>query len=882
MSNPLTGDYEAVLQVSGATLNRLLASMHQNAGADPGRPSFPHSLRMRIGDPTPIDGLRGTAAVQVSTPLVELIHGSEDRFRLEVAIRAQYKGDPGTDHLPELIHGTVRAEYRIETIDHSCFGWKGIADDYVWVRVVGPSVSFTGTAVDDTDLFSVVSSVDQAAVDAKITRLIRVLLKTRFEATPQKMSSRRFRRGTLRSLNVGVNRSAVAVPLGVTTEPPPGRLHTVSQVFLDGRDFGVAISRDVILAPVQQELDRIRSEFSTTIQFIHRRSALGVQYLEINITWRITLKSATAEWFGGTLPLVGANIGVVVVKIAGEARTQKSIFNWDFDVTQMLMVSYAGGDAFTLAPLGAPAVNITGPFGGVVSAFGKTEIANRVGPYVKNAADALAGGISLGNQRAELVKQLKTLDALADAHFTDAMFSMDGVALRGHIALSPRHPPQYEFAPTAEGDGYTALQAWIPGGRIDRFDWSWSWFNNARPPGTAAHDDRFLLRRPGGHTRGKFGGVLDLRRPLPGLDGMGRVCLAVQGMQVHPVSGDQVPVATTRHCRRYGFDIALEPAGGVGRLLVRERAPGPRDPLGPVSEIALLEVGGRRGEWGTNTLVVFLGEQWDRETGAVVRNALFTSRRRDAGLLVVLLFRDGARGDQDPDVATEIAELSRELEAPLMVNEDVGGTWSSALGVEPGGDLEWRLVSPTGGVTWAHRGRLAAEDLAHTLDTYLFPGQPPAVRHSHPGVLPGARISGAALASIYVDLGDYLDFDAPCPPPPIGRLGIDAQVVFAQKGSAASQAAIRRALRARGDDQEGRPVLAVVYDRTGVQEPGDVHGTEEDGVVTLPDPDGRIATVLGIRTWPTTVSIDEHGIVTAVDIGLEDGGHESGAPEAAS
>ena len=45
MANPLTGDFEAVLQVSGGTINRLLASMHQNDFAKLDSVGYPSMLQ---------------------------------------------------------------------------------------------------------------------------------------------------------------------------------------------------------------------------------------------------------------------------------------------------------------------------------------------------------------------------------------------------------------------------------------------------------------------------------------------------------------------------------------------------------------------------------------------------------------------------------------------------------------------------------------------------------------------------------------------------------------------------------------------------------------------------------------------------------------------
>lgn len=108
MANQLTGDFDAVIQISGGTVNRLLASMHQNAFADPQRPSFPHSVALRIGDELPLDGVRGSVRAQAGCPRISFLDGVTDRFRLEVAIRARYKSDPGSAPLAHFIEESYR------------------------------------------------------------------------------------------------------------------------------------------------------------------------------------------------------------------------------------------------------------------------------------------------------------------------------------------------------------------------------------------------------------------------------------------------------------------------------------------------------------------------------------------------------------------------------------------------------------------------------------------------------------------------------------------------------------------------------------------------------------------------------------------------------
>src|ERR1700754_1524541 len=105
MANSLTGDFDAVLQVSAGTLRRLVANMHQNAFANAANPSIPHVVDLRLEDAT-VAGQKGSIAAQIGAPHLRLIHGATDRFRIEFGIRARYRADPGTVPLADLIHGT--------------------------------------------------------------------------------------------------------------------------------------------------------------------------------------------------------------------------------------------------------------------------------------------------------------------------------------------------------------------------------------------------------------------------------------------------------------------------------------------------------------------------------------------------------------------------------------------------------------------------------------------------------------------------------------------------------------------------------------------------------------------------------------------------------
>jgi hypothetical protein len=870
MSNPITGDFEAVLQVSGGTINRLLASMHQNAGFNANLPSLPHSVALRIGDGETIDGLRGTVWAQIAVPRIELIHASTDRFWLEVGIRARYKPDAGTRPLPEFIHGTVRAQYRLEGIDPSCLGWGKKASEYLWIRVVDDSVSFRGTAVDDTNLLLVTTAVDsEPVVNARITRLITFLLRTKFEATPHHVS-KRFRRGAMRSLHLGIDQSAVAMPIGLSGDPVAGRLDSVDQDLLEARDFGIAISREYILAKIQPILDDVKANFNLPLSIYYRYNLdvglFDVDVITIDIKWNATLTAATADWSGGWIPLLDMFAGVITIKVSGQALTTNPTYNITFDATQLVAVTFdASNERFVLAVAGPSTVHVQ-PV--AYEGYAKSKIEKHIQPQVQAAVDQLVDQLDLSTSKTELIDQLRTIDGQADARFEEAVFGPDGVIVRGRIFLTPRRRPVSVFETTSEQDGYTAFQSWIPGGSINRFEWSWGSFNNAGTAGTHAEEDRFLLRRPPGQSLGKFGAVLGLKTPLPGLDDAGTICLNVRGMQMDPHTGSLVPSESGRKCHRFGVDVHAIGSMGSGRLFIRESLPRSGDPSGPVQEVGLVEVGRTNVRTSaSNTLVLYVDERWSSDTASVLQDGLRTCRRADAGLLVLILFRDGALAAGGQDLRAELDRLAANLEAPILANEDVHGSWSAALALRSGsGGRAWRLISPGGGVTWMHEGHLSADMLGSALDHYLLPSPPPQAVSVQARVEVGMQLDTTALYAGYADLA--AEAESRCPPLPLGRFGnLGSVVAFVNLKSESSHAQLRELGARFAQSGESSPVIVVVVDGAGAEEAEALNSELGLDFTTLPDPGGTIASRFGVRVWPTTVTLNRLGTVSEIEIG---------------
>jgi hypothetical protein len=670
----------------------------------------------------------------------------------------------------------------------------------------------------------------------------------------------------MRSLNVGAS-SAVAIPIGMDGDPPLGRLDSIDQIVLGGSDFAVAVSKDYILARVQRALDDFKGSFDRQFT-IHTELDFGLFDVEIvDYHYRVSLTSATASW----MPLPGHDGALIIVMVSGEARTHKSSWNVSFDVTQRVSLTFYSDDDHQMivaTPFGSPSVNVSagGILGMALDVFVgvKSEIESAIKSAMPNMVSGF-GTFEMTSYATELGTQLRTLDGQAGARFDRPDFGPDGLVLGGRVMLSSRQRPITRFVKTNEQDGYSAFQSWIPGGRIDRFEWSWSWSNGAGRPGTDSMADRFVLKRPRGGDLSKFGHMMSLSDPLPGLDGTGSICLNIKGVRIDPYSGDLVPIETGWQCSRFGFAVPLRPNPEARRLLLREYEQSHVPRPGPRREVALVEVSGLSADTpATNTLVVRLDDRWDRETAAAIREGLAGCERDDAGLMVLVLFRDGLLGSFDADAWEEILEFTKDLEAPLLVNEDVQGGWSTSLGLPSPerGEPSWRLISPRGGVTWMHDGHASGKEVAAALDGYLFPSAPPSAERQQSGLSLGSPVSPAALDPHFPGVEE-----SACPPPPLGR-GIGSLVAFVQRDSTASKAYVEQLKRSQEASEDGQGELLTVVVDGASREVDGVEIGERDDFVTIPDPVGAIARRFEIRHWPTAVRVNERGTVTAVEVGL--------------
>jgi hypothetical protein len=268
----------------------------------------------------------------------------------------------------------------------------------------------------------------------------------------------------------------------------------------------------------------------------------------------------------------------------------------------------------------------------------------------------------------------------------------------------------------------------------------------------------------------------------------------------------------------------------------------------------------RLGRWSSNTLIVTPGTTITRKTLDTVEQAVTGHGRPDAGLLTVTVFDEGGSSGVEPEVVEQLGRLRRDRGVPLVVAETGDSALWDGLAIPRGGaEPSYRLISPNGGVTWSHDGALSSDELATALNSTLMPSPQPVAEAVTAGPAPGTRLWAA------VD-------DAGAPAPPLGRHRDGPRlVVFADPRSSVSVEQVRK-VDAPAKEAGERVAYFVNGDPEDVRALNSQLDAEVDAV---PDPGGAVAARLGINCWPTTVRLDDHGVV--VDSWLGD--PPAGEPE---
>ncbi len=664
MPNQITGEYDAVVEARVEALNRILAILHRKGASEDASPSFPHSFAMRV-DPvgneimqkvaskfggwvsliprslssagtervprspkkappgasrviaeatemiaglkaeliTPVTP-RGTAQVQLSTPTIFVPHGSTSEIVVSVQLRAHYIPDPDTPPLPAPIHGEIQATYFVEL---------NTEDNKTVLEV-------KLTENDSQIQFSPAQLTNLSADDAgKIAAQIRLALRNSFEPMslelPQDFPFERFK-----GLISGQDQ-VVALPVNLSgPEQPPSELANVNNIFLKSsfEDFAIALNKEFVEEQLQSFKDWLNAY----------ETSFSVGWWIFTVTYNVSVSSVDLEWKSNSIDVV-----VKGSAVPGASFLPKYVLpKYDFTITQTLTLKLnTATQSVTLEHVGDPSIS---GLPGIAIGKVKSEIITRRTEALKSAQpviQALMDSVTVGDA-------LKSFYFAFDySQYISLEIEPDGVILRGALAPRTPAPAVAQFTEMSDGRGFSALQSWIPGGTIERFEWSWATYKDPLPwkqkRETRTDEHSFILR------------FLPAIGPAPVPNGSHGF---VPDKYFHPVQVGQV-------CLRVGSaeagacQVAAEPTFNMpawwGRLMMPIWWPDPPYDL-PMDNAIVAHVNKLSHSRGTtapgaNAIVYFADEKWERPL-ETLGQTLLQSARRDAPVAVMLVLPRGS------------------------------------------------------------------------------------------------------------------------------------------------------------------------------------------------------------------------------------------------
>ena len=897
MANTLTGDFDVVAQFSVAAVNRILAAMHQcerflhsvsgyiddlphpdspqTGGAvltgamdlfgdaivemrqiSGTRPpaiagltatNVAYSILGEIVNPSLVSSaiqptkevpsnLKGRVQLQLSAPTIDVPDATGKNLSATINAIARYFPDKNTDPIAEFIRGDLRITAAVNQIASEVgnvveFDFK--ADQAV--------ISFTPSSSSRP-----LSSGDRAA----ITQAIRNALKTSFlpsSATlPANIAQVQFKtfKGGQKAVGVLLNMSRHAA------NPA-----TANNLFLGNNDqFAFAAGRDFVLAALKKIADNILSQPIPPVKF-----SVSLVVDTIHFRFPITLKSATFD----------LKPGKIVLTIKGHADSNHSTIAPPFNFTATLNFTLqAVGPSVKLIP-GSISFDTSSLIQKLVSLFTNAATNGIANARDKALNESNAFGLvsdmfdmnaQLGPFLNSLLKDPSSNELPQDQRFIMTYPGIDirpeGIVLHGLLFCLFQIPgPHVEFEQIASNSGsaggplggvggigadgpdYSALKSWVPGGRIDQYEWSVKVDNKLYPFGV--DPNKFVLLHSGPVIEGSSdGGSLPPFTPL---------CLTVRGTQLSP-QGPIVSQAVSGTVCGYtqvtlaNVDI-LNAFKGL-KATVAMTAPSPK---------GMVVVSGHANAQPASAaapapnLVLHFGDAKSASDVQELQKAI--SKRKDVAAAVVAVI--------PPD------QLAKMRYTPgVIYTDDPDGDWKKAFGVKPKDPPHTLVIHPDGQVAWKHTGKLQ-RDAQGAVEKALAPTGKVRVTVSRLA----ARIGQPAPNFLFeYASGHQL---------PLSKLrGRPVVLVFWRSSSPPSLEAVREL---RGADPNA--VVLAINDGEPVEVARRTAKKNKFTATLVPDPGRDIATAYGVNLWPTIVTVDAGGRIANFRFGYVKGEHDEKKPK---
>ncbi len=866
MANQLTGQYDASVQIALRQINGLLATLHQSGTSDEAPLRLLHSVATRIGDrrkrPPDVDlfgewvleyqsarsrgirdavrsellatvppgaaqrlsdafdalnlppfepaPVRGTAWLQLSSVSVSVPPGSTSEVTTHAQVRARYVPDADTTDLPAPIHGEVQAAFDVRQAPSA----------------TGRRLVIQATSQDSKIQFIAAPGTGLSASDvASISAQVRDFVRAGMSLLPVDLPSD-FPFSEFKGIGGGDTQAiALGIQLSKDVPPPSGGLQGVAQSLVGPAGFAFAVSSDFT-----------RSVFEPTLQSLRDfRRDFEVPLPGPNPTYHFSVTSADLQFGNGAIDLV----------IRGKA-THPILPDFDnitikqrFTLVMFLDTLFITALDEELTVSGFPGAD------GVKAAI--IEQRNAALPPAQEALNR-----QLRDARVLFNTALHSFDGTASASFRSGhseepaaatsggiAIVPDGIIIRGDIAGGGRFASVIEIGETDQHTAFTAFRSWIPGGRIDRFTWSWV----EHPPRSgiwggvtksASDEHRFVFPKPAGITN------------------VSQVCLQIDGTQLQS-DGRPVVVSGGAACHLPAPDIILDVPSWWEPLTLPVWFPDLPDDVrlrdAIAGHVSVLTDRPRQHELTQNSLVYFA--DWPSPLDALV-DGLSRVRRPDIPLNVILVLPAGAFEGRRREGEDTLARLRDRVSAHLHVTEDDEGGWSRMFGRTRSPSMY--LLNSRREFVWKHEGSPSGDALAVALDTHLLPAPVPRGRPLRLAVSPGDRAPDAAFHHNGADSA-------------LRRLrGRCVLVNFWQSWSAPCLAELRRLQRLYR--QQPDPPLVIAFH--GGNDAKEVDGIRQALGLSFPlvqDSQQQVARTYGVRCWPTTIRIDADGRVEHVQFG---------------
>jgi peroxiredoxin len=897
MANDLTGDFDVVAEFALGAANRVIAAMHRVE-------RFLHSTSVRVEDNTPprhhidpslvaavdvfgdasvdheripprqprrrVGGfeppsspfsvfdsivnidvagiqevpflpstLQGRAQLQLSPPTISVTDASGRKVTIAMALRARYFPDPQTPPVAEFVRGQLQITASVNQVASQ-------AANVVEIDIRGAEV--TANFVPQWSS-TPISIQDLAGVNKLLSNALRTSFLPSSATLPSNIAHVQFK--TLRGAH-----DALAILLDMSGAA--GNPASQTNVFLGtGDDFSFAAGVDFVQSEFAPTLEKIRTQQIAPVSF-----TINGLIHTWHITYTFTINSVTLELKNGSM----------VLTIKGHAHTGSWTPDFDFTVKQVMTLKVVGSTAeLELGDLSVDTSSwvidrFKGTFTSRVAAIRDRALGqSNAQATVRKALDAdeKLGGLLdslLRPQRQSPGHQPKAyrLD------YTSAEIRTSGIVLHGSLAVTdwPAAHVEFERIPTTtsssgplggthevfQGPTYSALKSWIPGGTIQRYEWST--VGQTQP--FLVDENRFLYTElgpgfeiateslsPSEPATPILSDDIHATHPFPGYVPL---CLTVRGSRISS-SGSPIQLAVSNSVCGYSdfpivasFDLATD--GAVPMVALTQ--PGPD---------GLIEVGGHasartsRGSGGAPNLIVhFAGDAGGANLDNLTR-ALSESGRTDSATAILAIVDAGQ------------LEKTRYTPGVVYAEKD-GGSWERVFGVKAGRQPTTLIVGPDREIRWRYEGEVNSRTLAEALRKSLVKSGP-------------IRLG---LMRSRVRIGqpppDFIFQHAPGREITLRKLaGRPVTLVFWKSSSRASLAAVQAQQQARSNGGQDYPVLLAINDGESDDSARRAAAENKLSVTVVTDPTHAISAAYGVSVWPTVVLIDERGLVSGIRYG---------------